>query len=178
MARITESLRRCFDSDDHIHGFFIGLLDRWSESMTHCIRKIDLPSHWLAAERRPFNDRLLLLLRRRRLPLVERARRWRSGEPASPAAVPPLRSQFACFASARQLRHSRARLFPHISPGPPRAGRGAARGAASGRLQQEPRGSRYRSRASLREPPPRGTIAAATCGWSSARGRSCSRRAA
>ena len=44
--------------------------------------------------RRRFNGRLLLLLRLRR-PLVERARRRRSGEPASPTADPPLRSQFA-----------------------------------------------------------------------------------
>jgi hypothetical protein len=48
----------------------------------------------LDAERRRFNDRLLLLLRLRR-PLVERARRRRSGEPALPTADPPLRSQFA-----------------------------------------------------------------------------------
>ncbi len=40
----------------------------------------------LDAERRRFNDRLLLLLLRLRRPLFERARRRRSGEPASPTA--------------------------------------------------------------------------------------------
>jgi hypothetical protein len=49
----------------------------------------------LDAERRRFNDRLLLLLRLRlRRPLFERTRRRRSGEPASPTADSPLRSQF------------------------------------------------------------------------------------
>jgi hypothetical protein len=57
-------------------------------------QKLIRPTGALDAERRRINGRLLLLLRLRR-PLVERARRQRSGEPASPTADPPLRSQFA-----------------------------------------------------------------------------------
>ena len=48
-ARITESLRRCDDSDDHIHGFFVDFSDRWSESMTRRTRKTDPPSPQSAA---------------------------------------------------------------------------------------------------------------------------------
>ena len=59
-------------------------------------QKLIRPTGALDAERRRFNGRLLLLLRLRRpLVTVERARRRRSGEPASPTADPPLRSQFA-----------------------------------------------------------------------------------
>jgi hypothetical protein len=57
-------------------------------------QKLIRPTGALDAERRRFNDRHFLLLRLRR-PLVERARRLRSGEPASPTADPPLHSQFA-----------------------------------------------------------------------------------
>ena len=53
-------------------------------------QKMIRPTGALDAERRQFNDWLLPLLR-----LVEWARRRRSGEPASPTADPPLRSQFA-----------------------------------------------------------------------------------
>ncbi len=46
-ARITKSLRQRNDSNDHIHGFFVGFSDRWSDndldSMTRSICKTDPP---------------------------------------------------------------------------------------------------------------------------------------
>ena len=49
-ARITESPRRCDDSDDHIHGFSVGFSDRWWEPMTRRIRETDPPSPQSAAD--------------------------------------------------------------------------------------------------------------------------------